>query len=192
MPRTPGLIVPSGYSSRSELVEDLLRRGEQAGFSVFDAADFDEEALKHYGVKGMKWGVIRAKTSAVGKAGKAAVKEAYKPSKDAIDAQRYMSRAKLGGVRNLSNHEMQRVIRRMQLEQQYKDLYGERQWHSAGKKWLANFLTDVAKDVTTSWLRNPFASKSADPDNVRVRAWTTGQEFAGEIQSPNRRRAIGR
>lgn len=56
MPRTPGLIIPSAYSSKEELEKDLRRRSEAAGFSPFDASDFVDEELAHIGVKGMKWG----------------------------------------------------------------------------------------------------------------------------------------
>lgn len=56
MARTPGLIIPSAYSSKDELEKDLRRRDEAAGFTPFDPAEFDEDVLEHFGVKGMKWG----------------------------------------------------------------------------------------------------------------------------------------
>lgn len=137
-------------------------------------AEVGKAYLEHYGVKGMKWGVIRDR-------GVDAVKTAYKPSNDAVRAQKYMTRAKLGGVRNLDNREMQLVINRMNLERQYKELYGERQWHNAGKKWVKNFLDDVARDVTKSWLRNPFAGPTTGNNApIRTEAWI----------EPSRRRAI--
>lgn len=148
-----------------------------------------ESYLEHYGVKGMKWGVVRAKATTLGRAGGSAVKGAYKPSKDAVEAQRAMARAKLGGVQNLDNREMQRVINRMNLERQYKELYGERQWHNAGKKWATKFANDVLRDVTTSWLSNPFARGGGQSGPVRAESWTTGQNFANAIENP--RRAIG-
>lgn len=151
------------------------------------AAAAGEAFLEHYGVKGMKWGVIRSQAPGVAKA---AVKKAYKPSDDAKKAQIYMARAKLGGVRNLDNKEMQLVIRRMELERQYKELYGERQWHTAGKKWAGKFLTDVAKNAATSWLSNPFA-KGQRRDAYRTQAWSNGQHFAGVLEGGLAQPAIG-
>jgi hypothetical protein len=67
MVRTPGLIIPSAYSSQEELESDLRRRDEAAGFTPFDASSFmhfgankpplDEDTLIHFGIKGMHWGV---------------------------------------------------------------------------------------------------------------------------------------
>jgi hypothetical protein len=135
----------------------------------------------------MKWGVIRDAASA----GRTAVKKAYKPSGDAIKTKQYMTRAKLGGGQNLDNHEMRQVINRMKLEREYKELYGERQWHTAGAKWAGRFVSDVLKDVTVSWLSNPFArGRNKDTGPIRAESWTTGQNFSNAIDSS--RRAIGR
>lgn len=146
-----------------------------------------EKFLAHYGVKGMRWGVIRDRGPGLAKA---AVKKAYMPSTDAKKASVYMARAKLGGVRNLDNREMQAVIQRMALEKQYKELYGERQWHTAGKKWAGKFLTDVAKSAATSWLSNPFA-KGQTRDQYRTQAWSNGQHFAGVLEGGLAQPAIG-
>lgn len=133
-----------------------------------------EAFLKHYGVKGMKWGVIRSKLPG---AAKAAVKAAYKPSQDAVKAQQYQTRAKLGGVRNLDNKEMQLVIQRMQLERQYKELYGEKQWTRAGAKWAGKFVSETLKDLTVSWLGRPAGGRRAPNPS----AWQHGQQFANSI-----------
>lgn len=64
MTRTPGLIIPSAYSSKEELEKDLKQRSEAAGFTPFE--DFVEHSdnrslildkevyLEHYGKKGMQ------------------------------------------------------------------------------------------------------------------------------------------
>ena len=158
-----------------------------SGLELAMTASRGEHFLSHYGVKGMKWGVIRDRGKVIGKAGKAAVKEAYKPSGDAVKAQRYMARAKLGGVRNLDNREMQHVINRMRLERDYKELYGERQWHNAGKKWASKFVTDVLRDAAASWLSNPFARGRRSDDGP---ARTQVHVDSHAIGSPRRRRAI--
>lgn len=115
--------------------------------------------LEHYGVKGMKWGVIRD-------AGKGVAKELYSPSKDYKDAQRAQIKAKFGGTRAMTNAEMRQVIARMSLDKQYRDLYGEHQLHDAGvsaakryskrgARWAGRFLSDVLKDGAASWIRRP-------------------------------------
>jgi hypothetical protein len=156
--------------------------------------------IKHYGVKGMHWGVTRAKVAAGATKGAKAVYDTYKPSKDAIDSQKYQTRAKIGGVRNLNNAEMRKVITRMQLEQQYRDLYGERQYHDEGvsqakrwakkgARWAGRFTEGVAKDAATSWVARP-GGRPPSNDPVKVRSWTTGQNFAVELDSVHRK-ALG-
>lgn len=56
MARTPGLIVPSGYSSKEEFEQDLRQRSEDAGFTPFDASDFVDDVIEHVGILGMRWG----------------------------------------------------------------------------------------------------------------------------------------
>lgn len=56
MTRTPGFIIPSSYSSEEELDAELRRRSEAAGFTPFEPSDYTD-SMKHYGIKGMKWGV---------------------------------------------------------------------------------------------------------------------------------------
>lgn len=158
--------------------------------AMSDAVARGADFLEHYGVKGMKWGVIRSKLPG---AAKTVAKKAYAPSKDAKNAQLYIARAKLGGVRNLDNKEMQAVIQRMALEKQYKELYGERQWHNAGKKWATNLVTNVLRDAAASWLSNPFASgRRGDDGPFNAQAWANGQDFSRVIDGETvRRRSIG-
>lgn len=57
MAKTPGYITPSMFSSKDAAVADLRRRSEAAGYTPFDLSEFfSEEALEHFGTKGMKWG----------------------------------------------------------------------------------------------------------------------------------------
>jgi hypothetical protein len=157
------------------------------------------ENFKHYGVKGMKWGVTRERV----KTGANAVKKVYAPSSDAKSAQKYQIKAKVGGVRTLNNHEMRLVIQRMELEQRYRDLYGERQYHDEavskakrftkkGARWAGNLITDILRDGGSSWLKRP-GSNTSGRTSSRVRAWTTGEQFANVIDgSVVQPKAIGR
>lgn len=69
-------------------------------------SDKGAEFLSHFGVKGMKWGASRAKTH----------HESSSDHKLATDAK---AKAKRGGTKTLSNHELQAIVNRMNLEQQY-------------------------------------------------------------------------
>lgn len=69
-----------------------------------------ETFLAHFGVKGMKWGVHRMPSSG----GSA--------SEDASRAREISTKAKTGGTKALSNKELQDLITRQNLEQQYARL----------------------------------------------------------------------
>ena len=65
--------------------------------------------LAHFGVKGMKWGVHRSTPS-------------LPASQDAQRAREVQSKVKAGGTKALTNKEMQDLITRMNLEQQFARL----------------------------------------------------------------------
>lgn len=76
-----------------------------------------DDVLKHYGIKGMKWGVRRSdKVDAGASAADLGVSSDHK----ALDAAR--TKVKAGGTKALSNHELQTVITRLNLESQYSNL----------------------------------------------------------------------
>ena len=68
-----------------------------------------EEFIAHFGVKGMKWGVRKSGPSG-------------EPSSDAARAHALGARATTLGTHNLSNEELQHLVTRMNLEQQYSRL----------------------------------------------------------------------
>lgn len=160
-------------------------------------SDMGEEFLEHYGIKGMKWGIRRDHIDA----GAAFVKSAYLPSADAKKAKTVQVKAKLGGVHSLNNHEMSMVIRRMELEQRYRDLYGEHQlhdeavskgkrWSKKGARWTGKFVEDVLKDSAASWLKRPGSNASG---RTSAAAWQTGQEFARTLDGTfTERKALGK
>lgn len=112
--------------------------------------------LTHYGVKGMKWGVIRDKARAANEARKAptdvVIKEKngdyaqssggrnQKNSADAIKAQRYRQMAKSSTTDSLSNQELQQLVTRMNLEQQYGNLVQQQDRRSKGQKFVHKLL----------------------------------------------------
>jgi len=82
---------------------DRSRSSDRPGSTI-------EDFLSHFGVKGMKWGTRHAPGS-----GPSA-------SEDASRAREISTKAKSGGTKTLSNKELQDLITRQNLEQQYARL----------------------------------------------------------------------
>lgn len=111
------------------------------------------EAIQHYGVKGMKWGVrkdrpaaspqpvsVTTKTSPTGKAKVKARGGKNQPAtSDAIAKAETARKLKKSGVNALSNNELQQLATRMNLEQQVSRL-SESQPKSNGAKFVKGFF----------------------------------------------------
>jgi 2'-5' RNA ligase len=136
------------------------------------------EFIKHYGVKGMKWGVIRDRGKAAG--------TAYKKltvSDDAVAAKKVKGKAKVVGVDALTNKDLQTVITRMNLEMQYsqlKKVEHEQSLLGKGKKWAGNFVSDVLKDAAASWLKRP-GSNFSGRTSGRARNFGGGSVIDGSF-----------
>lgn len=75
-----------------------------------------DSVLVHHGIKGMKWGMRKSESKGSGE---------HAPSADHITAMGFKNRAKAGGVKTLSNDELQKLVNRMNLEKQHRDLAGQ-------------------------------------------------------------------
>jgi hypothetical protein len=93
-----------------------------------------EGLLKHYGVKGMKWGVRRKNTGGP-------------VSPEAAAAAKARQKAKESGVQSLSNKEMQALVTRMSLEKQLKNVTPASR-KQQGAKFVGNMLVNVGKQQT--------------------------------------------
>lgn len=118
-----------------------------------------ENILAHYGILGMKWGKRRSKEEISAerqqvevkiKAGKGVVKTSggkeLQPHDDAIKAKASKQRARASTTDALSNQELQALVTRMNLEQQYARLAGpkERSVTARGAAFLTKHLSDDA------------------------------------------------
>lgn len=179
MYKTPGFISPSQYSSQSELENELKRRAEISGFTKFDPSEFVEDVIRHYGVKGMKWGVIRDRLSGnespqarderrlkklqdrankLERQDKLKAKKLVdlKPSKDYSDAKFVLNKAKVSGTSTISNQDLRKAIARMNLEKQYFDLKSsehDRSLIGKGKKIVGSLLLGAMKDMAANATR---------------------------------------
>lgn len=91
-------------------------------------ADTVSEFLKHYGIKGMHWGIRRSQ----------AEREAASP--DAARAHEARTRIKTSGTDALSNQELQHLVTRMNLEQQYSRLSTEKSTVQKGNSKVKQIL----------------------------------------------------
>jgi 2'-5' RNA ligase len=150
--------------------------------------DRGAEALAHYGVKGMKWGVIRDRARTGGKKAARAGADYVKPSKDAIRTKQLKTKAKVAGVDSLTNRDLQTVIQRMNLEVQYTQLkqaqFAET-YIGKGKRIVGGFLKDLLKDAVVTTATGGASAGSY--------SWGNGKKISVRqpIDARTPRRAIG-
>lgn len=103
-----------------------------------------EQVLAHYGVKGMKWGIRRTDAEL-------AVSSPVSKNYSADYAAYKAARAK--PAHSLSNNEMQALITRMNLEQQYARLANTQPVNNSRTarvgRFVGSLLLDIGKEQTT-------------------------------------------
>jgi hypothetical protein len=101
--------------------------------------------LEHHGVKGMKWGSRKGSSSSTSTS-----------STDHANAEAIRTKLRTGGVKSLSNHELQQLNTRHQLEANHRNLAGQSpnkfdKGHNHVKKVLAagKTLADIYNTVNS-------------------------------------------
>lgn len=82
-----------------------------------DSADLVRDVLAHHGIKGMKWGQRKSKSSG----GEHSTSSGH-VSTDHTTAEKHKAIINAHGTKALSNHDLQQLITRMNLEQQHRNL----------------------------------------------------------------------
>lgn len=147
------------------------------------ANDNAHDFLEHYGIKGMKWGRRRA-SSDDDSTSKSSVSvtpiEKPKPSADASAVSTYKSRVAAGGVDALSTKELQQLVNRQNLEQQYAKLNPAPV--SAGQKFMTETLpTLISVGSTAKTAYNVFyPAKEPPPPSTDLRV-ISGKQKAGDM-----------
>ena len=194
---------PYGYEAKIEVKSRSVKHADDDGaendltfFVKLDSKGLaqnvnqaEEGELKHYGVKGMKWGVRKDEATSRGGAESgptAVVVSQKKPGKfakaeggsgyplhpDAEAALKTRQRAKKSTTDSLSNAELQSAIQRMQLEQRFDQLEFSSDRRSAGRRFVAGLfgrkkptkyrdLHEQAGEQTADQVKKAIAARAA-------------------------------
>lgn len=145
-----------------------------------------KKALIHYGKKGMKWGVRNDKPATAvtiktrpGKLVKAKGGKRQAASEDAVTAVKLHQTAKKSTTDALSNKELQALVQRMQLEQQFSQLSASSPRMPVGQKIARDFLSNGGRDITISGIKS--ATNAATIAVPGGKAAKVGVQLGGAI-----------
>lgn len=127
-----------------------------------------QDELYHYGIKGMKWGVIRT-AAQLGHVIKDKAKKGYQTVKKASDihkankraeeaAKIARQRAKITNPKKLTTEELNARIKRLQLEEDYNDLVKKTDRMRKGKEFVSHILESSGKNLLTQ-VANHYGAK---------------------------------
>lgn len=113
-------------------------------------ADTLEDVMEHYGVKGMHWGVRKRRSADSGPT-----------SSDATKAKQHATTVKTHGTKALTNQELQQLVTRMNLEQQFTTLHQKQKKENPAAKFAKELLLQVGKEQAGKLAREQIAKQMA-------------------------------
>lgn len=141
----------------------------------------ESSALAHYGVKGMRWGVRRSSKptgpeditlkTVPGKRVSAQGGRRHPASEDARTVAVYKQKARKSTVDSLSNKELQALVNRMNLEQNYSRLTTDQL--APGKRFVDKFMND--KFMNDNKFRKKTLNATVDTISVVSAVTTMGK-----------------
>lgn len=139
----PDLIFGLLHDEKGFITKVVERKSEAMHSGEIEA----DTILEHYGIKGMRWGVRKKSGASV------------TPSSDAMQAKAYRARAKKNPDA-LSNQELQALVTRMNLEQQYARLRPATRGEKA-TKFATELLVNVGKQQAQKLAQDQAAKQIA-------------------------------
>jgi len=146
--RTPGFIVPSSFPDKETMIKKLHEINKNAGFSLLNEELLHsslDDILSHHGIKGMHWGVRGGKGTPT----------AHPQSDDAQRVAESKGKVKSGGTKALSTKELQELVTRLNLEQQFDRL------QPSAKKQTTKFIADTLLSIGKQELTKAAAGVAA-------------------------------
>ena len=117
-----------------------------------------DDFIEHFGVKGMKWGRRKAESSSSSTSSSSPKSRMSEDARTASNAKNKMAKS---GIDALSNKELQGLVNRMNLEQQYSRLTDQPAKVNAGKKFTQDLIANTAKNAVQEVAKN-YAKKGVE------------------------------
>jgi 2'-5' RNA ligase len=149
-----------------------------------------DDVLAHFGVKGMKWGVTRSHPAVSlardhGDKVRDALKIGGKDAEDASSVRDLKKKARKGGVRTLTDAELKKLVKRVELEDKYRKIADADK--AATKKFIADIIGAVGKEVLSEVIKGAFRRKSSNSGGGSTRATIfQGRVIEGSTRSLSR------
>lgn len=112
--------------------------------------------LKHYGIKGMRWGIRKDRSAS--------------RSADSVAAKKLKRKR----IEEMSNTELAQLNKRLQLERQYKDL--TKKDTNPGLKFVSNVLQESGKNLATKYTQQAGEIAIAQVGKVVSTKWNERKE----------------
>lgn len=115
----------------------------------------NESVLRHYGIKGMRWGIRRKDPAPEMTLPKGGPKDKWGRSTKKTANTKYVRGLK--SVKTMSDAELKSRVQRINLEKQYNDLVKkDRKALSKGANYVGGILANVVTNVATNYATDAF------------------------------------